>query len=77
MNWLLTLPEMMPLASPGMPSISEKLLELKYSSQVVLSSGLWQNALQRSVVFSSTIEATVETTVGPAVLFSSSRVQTY
>ena len=44
---------MMPLASPGMPLISEKLFELKNLSQEAFSSGPVQKNFQMLVVFST------------------------
>lgn len=72
---------MIPLASPGIPLISEKLFEVKYLSQEALSSGPWQKCFQMLVVFStrggarvgSTVRSKVGSKVGPKVLFSKRR----
>lgn len=61
---------MIPLARPGMPSIWEKLLARKYSSQEALTSGPWQNCFQRYVVFSSRGNSRLGSKVGTVVLFS-------
>lgn len=66
-------PEMMPLASPGIPSISEKLFELKYLSQEELSSGPLQKCFQIRVVSSTRGGARVGSKVGPMVLVSNGR----
>lgn len=63
------LPVIMPLARPGMPLISVKLLELKYLSQEALSSGPSQKCFQMLVVFSSR-GLRVGSTVGLMVMFS-------
>lgn len=47
---LLLSPEMAPLVRPGMPWISVTLLRVKYSLQLALSSGPWQNRDQSFVV---------------------------
>lgn len=61
---------MMPLASPGIPSTSEKLFELKYLSQEAFSSGLVQNNFQMLVVFFTTGGGRLGSKVGPTVLLS-------
>lgn len=61
---------MMPLASPGIPLISEKLFELKYLSQVAFSSGPLQKNFQMLVVFSTTGGGRLGSKVGPIVLLS-------
>lgn len=63
-----TIPEMIPLARPGIPSISEKLFDMKYSSQEELSSGPWQNCFQRYVVLSTRTGALSGSKFGPTVL---------
>lgn len=68
-----TLPDMIPLARPGIPSILEKWLEIKYLSQEALSSGPSQNCFQRYVVFSTRAGARLGSKVGPIVLFSNGR----
>lgn len=60
-------PEMIPLASPGIPFISEKLFEVKYLSQEALSSGPWQKCFQMLVVFSTRRGARVGSEVGSKV----------
>lgn len=61
---------MMPLASPGIPLISEKLFELKYLSQEAFSSGLLQKNFQMLVVFSTTGGGRLGSKAGPSVLLS-------
>lgn len=61
---------MMPLASPGIPLISEKLFELKYLSQEAFSSGPLQKNFQMLVVFSTRGGGRLGSTVGPSVLLS-------
>lgn len=63
---------MMPLASPGIPSIWEKLLELKYLSQEAFSSGPLQKSFQMLVVF-ITRGGTLGSKVGAIVLLSNRR----
>lgn len=60
---------MMPLASPGIPSIWEKLFESKYLSQEAFSSGPSQKSFQMLVVF-TTGGGTVRSKVGAMVLLS-------
>lgn len=75
----LTVPEMTPLIRPGIPLISEKLLEVKYSSQVALSSLLpLQKNSHRAV--GSSIAAGLwvgGAWVGPTVLFSNERKEAH
>lgn len=59
----------MPLASPGIPSIWEKLFKLKYLSQEAFSSGPLQKSLQMLVVF-TTEGGTLGSKVGAMVLLS-------
>lgn len=61
---------MTPLASPGIPSIWEKLFELKYLSQEAFSSGPLQKSFQMLVVFSTTGGGRLGSEVGPTVLLS-------
>lgn len=68
-----TLPEMTPLARPGIPAISEKLLELKYLSQEALSSGPSQKSFQMLVVSFTRAGAGLGSNVGPTVPFSNGR----
>lgn len=61
---------MMPLASPGIPLISEKLFEVKYLSQEAFSSGPLQKTFQMLVLFSTSRGGRLGSKVGPSVLLS-------
>lgn len=64
---------MTPLARPGIPAISENLLELKYLSQEALSSGPSQKSFQMLVVSFTRAGTGLGSKVGPTVPFSNKR----